>query len=190
MIQFLSVNVDKSFFRMEGESNFMENEPVNFDAEVYNQSYELINNNDVEMTITNSQGDVYPFVFGKTARAYQLNAGILPVDNYTWEARVRVGENLYTDDGAFTVSPLNIEAVNTIADHNLLYQLSEKTNGEMIYPADLEQLPEMLRNREDITTITYTDRKYSDLVNIPWVLGLIILLLSIEWFIRKRGGSY
>lgn len=190
IIQFLSVNVDKSFFRVDGENNFMENEPVIFDAEVYNQSYELINDNDVEMTVTNSRGDVYPFVFGKTANAYQLSAGILPVDNYTWEARVRVGDNLYTDNGAFTVSPLNIEAVNTIADHNLLYQLSEKTNGEMIYPADLEKLPEMLRNREDITTITYTDRKYSDLVNIPWVLGLIILLLSIEWFIRKRGGSY
>ena len=190
MIQFLSVNVDKSFFRVESENNFMENEPVIFDAEVYNQSYELINSNDVEMTITNSQGDKYPYVFGKTASAYQLNAGILPVDHYVWEARVRVGDNLYTDDGAFTVSPLNIEAVNTIADHNLLYQLSEKTKGEMIYPADLEKLPEMLRSRDDITTITYIDRKYSDLVNIPWVLVLIILLLSIEWFIRKRGGSY
>lgn len=190
MVQFLSVNVDKSFFRVEGEHNFLENEPVIFDAEVYNQSYELINSMDVEMTITNSKGDKYPFAFGKTANAYQLNAGILPVDNYTWEARVRVGDNLYTDNGAFTVSPLNIEAVNTIADHNLLYQLSKKTNGEMIYPSQLSELPGMIRNRADITSITYTDRKYSDLVNIPWIFGLILLMLTVEWFIRKRGGSY
>lgn len=190
MVQFLSVRVDKSFFRVDGKNNFMENEPVIFDAEVYNQSYELINNNDVEMTIINSNGDKYPFVFGKTANAYQLNAGILPVDNYTWEARVRVGDNIDTNNGAFTVSPLNVEAVNTIADHNLLYQLSEKTNGNMIYPSELASLPEMLRNREDITTITYTDRKYSDLVNIPWIFGLILLLLTIEWFVRKRNGSY
>lgn len=190
VIQFLSVKVDKSFFKVEGENNFMENEPVIFDAEVYNQSYELINSNDVEMTITNSVGDDYPFEFSKTASAYQLNAGILPVDNYTWEARVREGENIYTDNGSFTVSPLNIESVNTIADHNLLFQLSEKTNGKMLYPENLKDLPDMLRSREDITTITYTNRKYNELVNVPWVFALILVLISLEWFIRKRGGSY
>ena len=190
MIQFLSVKVDKSFFKVKGENNFLENEPVLFDAEVYNQSYELINSNDVEMIIKNSKGDEYPFEFGKTANAYQLNAGMLPVDNYTWEARVREGENIYTDDGAFTVSPLNIEAINTIADHNLLFQISEKTNGMMLYPEEVQTLPELIRGREDITTITYTDRKYSELINIPWLFGLILLLVSLEWFIRKRGGSY
>lgn len=190
VIQFLSVKVDKSFFKVEGENNFMENEQVTFDAEVYNQSYELINTNNVEITITNSMGDDYPFEFGKTANAYQLNAGMLPVDNYTWEARVREGENIYTDDGAFTVSPLNIESVNTIADHNLLFQLSEKTNGKMIYSENIQDIPEILRNREDITTITYTDRKYNELVNVPWIFALILALISLEWFIRKRGGSY
>ncbi len=190
MIQFLSVKVDKSFFRVEGENNFMENEPVIFDAEVYNQSYELINNNDVEMTIRNSSGDEYPFVFGKTADAYQLNAGIMPVDNYTWQARVREGDRIYTDEGAFTVSPLNIEVVNTIADHNLLYQLSRKTGGEMIYPGMMPGLPEILNNREDITTIDYIDRKFDELVNVPWVFVIILLMLTVEWFVRKRGGSY
>lgn len=190
MIQFLSVKVDKSFFKVTGENNFLENEPVIFDAEVYNQSYELINSNDVEMVITNSKGDEYPFEFGKTASAYQLNAGVLPVDNYTWEAKVREGEIIYTDKGTFTVSPLNIEAINTIADHNLLFQIAEKTNGKLIYPDQLQTLPDLLRNREDITTITYTDRKYSELINIPWIFGLILLLISLEWFIRKRGGSY
>jgi len=190
MIQFLSVKVDKSFFKVEGENNFLENEPVIFDAEVYNQSYELINSNDVEMIIKNSNGDDYPFEFGKTTNAYQLNVGILPVDNYSWEARVREGENIYTDNGTFTVSPLNIEAINTIADHNLLFQMAQKTNGTMLYPDQVQTLPDLLRSREDITTITYTDRKYSELINIPWIFALILLLISLEWFIRKRGGSY
>lgn len=190
MIQFLSVKVDKSFFKVLGANNFLENESVNFDAEVYNQSYELINDPEVEMTITNSSGDTYPFVFGKTAKAYQLSAGILPVDNYTYEARVRDGDKIYSVKGAFTISPLNIEAVNTIADHNLLFQLAYKTSGKMVYPGQLDQIPDMLRQREDITTITYTQKKYSELINIPWILVLILALLSIEWFIRKRGGSY
>ncbi|MFP4470741.1 MAG: hypothetical protein ACLFPE_08660 [Bacteroidales bacterium] len=190
VVQFLSVKVDKSFFKVEGKNNFLENETVEFDAEVYNPSYELINEPEVEMTITNSSGVDYPFTFGKTANAYHLNAGVLPVDNYTWEARVRVGDRIYTDDGSFTVSPLNVEAVNTIADHTLLYQLAAKHQGAMIYPDQMVQFPEMLQQREDIKTITYSEKRYSELVNVFWIFLLILALLTTEWFIRKRGGSY
>jgi hypothetical protein len=190
MIQYLAVKVNKSFFDVAGANNFVENEPVILTAEVYNQSYEPVNEPEVEITITNSDGDTYPFVFGKTARAYQLNAGALPVDNYTWEAKVRVGDKVFTDRGAFSISPLNIETINTRADHNLLFQLAKKTNGRMIYPDALPQLADELRQRADITTITYSTRQYTELVNLPWILILIIALLAAEWLLRKRNGSY
>jgi len=51
-------------------------------------------------------------------------------------------------------------------------------------------MPEILTNREDITPITYTERKYRDLVNLPWMFAGILVLITLEWFIRKRGGSY
>jgi hypothetical protein len=190
MIQYLAVKVNKSFFDVAGANNFVENEPVVLTAELYNQSYEPINEPEVEITISNSDGDTYPFAFGKTARAYQLNAGALPVDNYTWEAKVRVGDQVFTDRGAFSISPLNIETINTRADHNLLFQLAEKTNGRMVYPDSLPQLADQLRKRADITTITYSTRQYTELVNLPWILILIITLLGAEWLLRKRNGSY
>jgi hypothetical protein len=190
MIQYLAVKVNKSFFDVAGANNFVENEPVVLTAEVYNQSYEPINEPEVEITISNSDGDTYPFAFGKTARAYQLNAGALPVDNYTWEAKVHVGDQVFTDRGAFSISPLNIETINTRADHNLLFQLAEKTNGRMVYPDSLPQLANELRKRADITTITYSTRQYTELVNLPWILILIITLLAAEWLLRKRSGSY
>ncbi len=190
IVQYLSVRVDKSFFRVVGSNNFLENEPVEFDAEVYNQSYELINEPDVEMTITNSEGNTFPFVFSKTAKSYHLNAGMLPVDTYVYEASVRVGEKIFKDAGEFTVSPLNIETVNLIADHNLLYQIAQKHDGQMLSPATLDQFPEMLKNRDDIKTIVFSEKRYSELVNVFWVLVLILALISAEWFIRKRNGSY
>lgn len=190
MVQYLSVRDDRSFFRVTGENNFLENEAVTFSAEVYNRSYELINEPEVEMIITNSAGDTYPFVFGKTSNAYQLNAGILPVDNYIFEATVRVGADMFNVKGEFTVSPLNIEAMNLIADHNLLFRLAAMHNGNIIYPDQLEQFPEMLTERDDIRTIIYTEKRFSELVNLFWVFLLIILLLASEWFIRKRSGSY
>ncbi|MGB4124309.1 MAG: hypothetical protein WBK40_08905, partial [Bacteroidales bacterium] len=156
----------------------------------YNQSYELINTPDVEITLKNSVGDTYNFLFGKTSNAYQLNAGILPIEDYTYEATVRVGEKLYRSQGEFTVSPVNIEAINTVADHNLLYRLTSKYQGELIYPEQLSTFTKMIKARDDVRTVVYTEKKFSGLVNIFGIFIFIVALLTAEWFIRKRSGSY
>jgi len=189
-IQYLSIKVDKSFFRVFNKNNFFENDDILFDAEVYNESYELITDPEVTITITASDGKKYPFVFYKTSESYYLNAGSLPVDNYTYFARVQVGDQILTDAGEFTVSALNIEKINTIANHNLLYNLAERRGGEMIFPNQLNELAEKIKARDDIKTISYNQKRYSEILDFPLLLVLIILLLSAEWFMRKRAGSY
>lgn len=92
--------------------------------------------------------------------------------------------------GEFSVSPLNIEALNTIADHNMLFRLATRHDGQLIYPNQMEQFPDILRARDDIKTIVYTEKRFSELVNIFWVFIIILSLLSAEWLIRKRSGSY
>ena len=163
---------------------------IEFDAEVYNESYELITDPEVTITITASDGKKYPFVFYKTSDSYYLNAGSLPVDNYTYFARVQAGDQILTDAGEFTVLALNIEKINTIADHNLLYNLAVRRGGEMIFPDQFDELSEKIKAREDIKTISYSQKRYSEVLNFPLLLILIILLLSAEWFMRKRAGGY
>ena len=126
----------------------------------------------------------------RTVSAYHLNAGKLKSGNYTYEASVQVGDKLLTDKGEFTVSPLNIEMTNTIADHNLLFNLSQSRGGEMYYPNQLDELSDKILSRDDIKTIVYRQKKYSELLNLPALLTLILLLAAMEWFIRKRSGGY
>jgi len=190
LIQYLSLKVDKSFFRVFSKNNFKENENIIIDAEVYNESYELVNDPEVTLAITNSEGKKYTFTFSKSSKAYYLNAGSLPVDNYKYTARVLVGDKILTDNGEFTVSPLNVEKINSIADHNLLYNLAMRRGGEMVYPNQLDELYEKINSREDIKTISYTKKRFTEILNLPWLLMLIIALLSAEWFMRKRAGGY
>ncbi|RLD59456.1 MAG: hypothetical protein DRJ05_06375 [Bacteroidetes bacterium] len=189
-VQYLSVKTDKSFFRVFSKNDFKENENIEFDAEVYNESYELINSQDVTMTVTNSEAKRFAFTFNKTTKAYYLNAGSLPVDNYRYSAKVNMGDKILTDNGIFTVSELNIEKTNTVANHNLLFNLSEKKDGEMFYPGQLKNLQEKIELREDIKTVTYSQKRYTEILNLPWLLILILALLSTEWFMRKRAGGY
>jgi hypothetical protein len=189
-VQYLSVKVDKSFFKITGKNNFLENEPVELNAEVYNESYELINQPEVNIVITNSDNKKFPYSFSKTSNAYILNAGIMTVGEYKFEAKTKVGEKLYSQRGEFSISALQMELTNTVADHQMLYSLAKKHSGEMLYFKDLDKLAEKLNNRDDIKSVSYSQKKLNDLINLKWIFFLLLFLLSVEWFIRKRNGSY
>ncbi len=190
MVQYLSVKEDKSLFRITLKSNYYENESVDIDAEVYNESYELINEPDVSITIINVQNKKFPFVFSKTFNAYRLDAGTFPVGIYSYTAQVKVGDKIFQKRGKFSVNALNIETANVLADHNLLYNLSKQHNGGMYYPSQIDELIKAVRNREDVKSISYSKKQFEDIINLKWVLFLIVIFLSAEWFLRKRNGFY
>ena len=190
MVQYLSVKVDKSLFRVKCKNSFYDNEPVEMEAELYNESYELINDAEVNLTISNSEGKKFPFTFSTTEHAYRLNAGMFPVGEYKYEARTKVGEKIYTASGSFSVSALQVESSNTTADHQLLFSLAKKHGGEMVYPNQLDKLAALINAREDVKPVVYTQKSLNDMVNLKWVFFLLLALLSAEWFIRKRNGAY
>ncbi len=189
-IQYLALRVDKSLFRVYGKDHYTENEEVELEAEVYNEVYELVNGDDVTITIRDSDSASYPFTFSRTSNAYYLNAGNLRAGTYSYTARVNAGGVERTETGEFTVSASRLEKLSTQADHDLLFNLAGKYGGSMYYPGQLDELAAAIRDRDDIKTITYSQKRFSEMLNLPWLLGLILLLLSTEWFIRKRAGGY
>ncbi|MDX9906779.1 MAG: hypothetical protein RBS55_09360 [Bacteroidales bacterium] len=190
LVQYLSLKDQKKNFRVYQPGSFRETTSVLFDAEVYNDNYELTTLPEVQLSIINEEGKTFPYVFNKSGNSYHLDAGAFPPGNYSFRAETSLdGRTLY-ESGEFSVLSLDLEALNTVADHNLLYQLASETGGEMFYPADLDKLSSAILEREDIRPLTYTGKKYEDLLNKSWILVLILGLLTLEWFIRKRAGSY
>ncbi len=189
-VQYLSVKVDKSFFKVLGKNNFFENEIIEMEGEVYNESYELINEPEVNIVITNSDNKKFNYTFSKTTNAYRLNAGMMPVGEYSYEAKVKVGEKIYQQRGTYSVTALQVELTNTVADHQLLYSIAKKHDGELIYPQQLEQLATKLNAREDIKTVSYSEKKLKEVINLKWIFFLLLTLISFEWFMRKRNGAY
>ncbi len=190
IIQYLSVKVDKDFFRVKHKNSFYENETVEFDAELYNESYELVNSPEVKLTITNSEKKSYQFVFSKSSKAYHLDAGNFPVGEYSFLAQVKLGNKMMQKTGLFSVYPLNLESVNLVADHQLLNLIARSHDSKMFYPANLDKLISELKNRQDIKTISHSEKRYNDLVNLWVIMLLLIVLLSTEWFLRKFFGTY
>lgn len=190
IVQYLAVKDDKSFFRIHAPNSYKEDEPIEMDAELYNPSYQLMNDPEVTITITNSEGKNFPFTFSRTSNAYHLNAGMLQAGTYTYNAQVKYGSQLYTKKGEFTVIPVQLESTHTIADHHLLYQLANQHGGKMFFPNQLDELTKALESRDDIKPIIYTHTSYSPIIDLKWIFFLLLILAGTEWFIRKWNGTY
>ena len=55
----------------------------------------------------------------------------------------------------------------------------------MLYPDQLDQLHQLLAERDDLKSIVYAHTRYTELLNLPLIFILIMLLLAVEWGIRK-----
>ncbi|MFM7015944.1 MAG: hypothetical protein ACKOX3_06400 [Bacteroidota bacterium] len=189
-VQYLSVKDDKSPFKINVKNAFKENESVVFDAELYNESGQLTNTPEAKLTITDQNKKQFPYVFSRTEKAYTLNIGQFPIGKYTYRAEVKLGDKLFYRSGEFSVNALQLETVNTIANHQILNAISSRSGGKMFAADNYQQLIALLKKQEDLKPMSYTRKKMEDLIDFPWVFFTLIILVGMEWFIRKRSGGY
>jgi len=189
-VQYLSVKDDKRKFKVYSSKNtYEENENIVLNATLYNDAYEAVNTPDVKVQLKNSDGKVYNYTFSKFGAAYRLDAGTLPEGNYSYLASTNFGNKNYTAAGAFYVNALIAEYQQTTANHQLLYTMSQQSGGKFFTPAAILKIVDELEKSGQVKTISYEDRKYEELISMKWLFALIVLLLTTEWFLRKRNGE-
>lgn len=189
-VQYLSVKDDKRKFKVYAAKNtFDENESILLNAVLYNDSYVSVNTPDVSITIKNEAGKAFKFLFSRTDAAYQLDAGTLPAGNYTYTATTVFGNKNYAAHGVFYINAMVAEYQQTVANHQLLNTMAVQTGGKMYMPQDLLKLVDAIKSNDQIKTLSYEDRKYEELINFKWLFVLIMALLTMEWFFRKRNGE-
>ncbi len=191
IVQYLSLKEDKRRFRISLSKNiFDENEPVYFDAELYNQSFELVNDPDASLTVKDAAGKEYNFTFNKAGNAYRLNAGILPVGNYQFTGSVFFGGERLTYDGQFSIQPIQLEQYETTADHNTMRLLSEQYGGAVYYPESILEIAAAIRSRDTVKPVIYETAQTQPIINFKWLFAILLLLLASEWALRRYFGSY
>ncbi|HMG10438.1 MAG TPA: hypothetical protein VK609_18120, partial [Mucilaginibacter sp.] len=189
-VQYLTANANRQRFRVYPARNvFDEGENVILNAEPYNDALELINTPDVKINLKNQAGKNYSFLFTRIGQSYQLDAGTLPVGEYNYTATTQNGPQQFKASGQLTVKSLNLETRQSAANHQLLNTIAKQSGGKMLYPAQISQLADMIRKNDNIKTVIYEDKHYSDIIDVKWLFVLILLLLSGEWFLRKREGE-
>ncbi len=190
LVQYLALKADKRFFRISHEASFMENERVVLNAELYNDAYEPVNEPEVTIVFSHEEGREYPFSFSRTSTGYRLDAGSLPVGNYTYVASARRSGEKLEERGRISIKPYALEGASLTANHALLEALAEGTGGKVFYPLNAGEIKDYLAQTQRLKPVSYTTEVFNNALNLKWIFFLILALLSMEWFLRKRAGEY
>ena len=187
-IQYLASNSDKSLLRVYHDKTFNQDTDIEFDAELYNQSYQLNNTPELNMSIRNAQNREFKYTFSRRNNAYHLNIGQMEQGRYTYTASAKVEGVVYKAKGSFVVKRNEAETVNLQADHSMLYTLSKKTHGCMFSPKDMKSIIDSIALNRQVKPIIHqvaTNHKLSDSF-MYWLV--LIVCFGAEWFLRKYWG--
>lgn len=190
IVQYLSLQIRKNDFIVKTKKIIPENEPVIIDAELYNESFELDNTPDVKVEIKDSTGRVYSYEMIRSAEAYRLKAGIFPSGIYTYKATISDPGKNREASGSFSVHNVAVEALETVADHQMLRMLAEQNGGKMFYPDNVDELAKEISENKDVASVSYEEQKLIDLINLKWIFFILLTIAATEWFLRKFFGSY
>jgi len=188
--QFLSTKNDKNQFFFEPvNSSFNDVESVSFVSETYNDIYEKVYGNNINLKVSNSAKGVSTFDFLNSEfksdfKIPQLSPGI-----YNYTANTQLGNKKFVDNGQFIITDFNPEVVNLTANHQMLKTIATQSQGSFGTLDKIESIVDEIKNR-DFKPIIRSNDTYSPLVKNIWYLLLILMLLSSEWLLRKYWGGY
>ena len=92
--------------------------------------------------------------------------------------------------GNLVVVSHNLEEMNTTADFGLMNQLASAYHGEFVYANQIASLKDKIAKNKAVTSILRSETTTESLINWKWLFVILLLLLSLEWFVRKRMGLY
>ncbi|CAG1769147.1 hypothetical protein BAC2_00086 [uncultured bacterium] len=172
------------------KESFAQGEPLLFTAQVYDPRGNAVEDAEVKLTIAKG-GEVREALLSPrgNGRYEGGTAGIHTDGLFRYKVTAsRSGAVLGSDSGQVHISGTAIEFLNTRMDEGTLTALAARTGGAYMRPDEIGRLDSLLAGDASFAPRTTSSVAEIHVRMSPWYMGVVILLLAAEWFIRKRSG--
>ncbi|MDX9759761.1 MAG: VWA domain-containing protein [Bacteroidota bacterium] len=189
-VRWLTTREEDKMVRITPAKEFFDSgEDVEFFAQVYNASYEAVENAAVTVAVTRG-GETRELVLSPLgAGRYAGTLDVTEEGDYTFTGKAELdGQSLGTDRGRFAVGELTIEFQDTRMNNILLRQIAAATGGRYFPIDDADGLPAAVAGASSFTPTDRIIKSDIQLWNLVWLLALAVLLFAIEWYLRKQAG--
>lgn len=187
IIQYLSTNSAKKSLLVEHESFYNSGETIEIFAQYFNKSYELEENANLSINLTNKNTkSTKNYNFSKANNGFQAIFDGLEPGNYTFQVKETSSNASY--NGTFEVLDFDVEKQFVNPDVSKLEQLANHNKGEVVHPNQIDKLIQKLLEKDTYLPVEKSLVKNSPLID--WIILLITLAVSLatEWFTRKYNG--
>ena len=190
VVQYLSAKEDRRKFRVYPiRTENWDNEPVVFETEIYNDIYEKVYDQKIDLTLKDEESNTYDYSYIISQANSQFKISGLKPGVYSYSARTTQNGKIVTNEGMFAIKKLLIEISNLKADFNLLKELSRRSLGKSYTITDMNILSQDIGSSNPRSLI-YSSENYLAIINLKWIFFLILFLISLEWGMRKYLGGY
>jgi hypothetical protein len=187
-IQYLMLDEKKDRFRIVVPEELYAFSPVRINGHLLDNSLEAVNDPDVLFTVTDSAGQKTEYQMGRVNDYYELTINGFAAGTYRYSATARYGNEDFRREGVFTMMVRPVEQAAPVADFASLRAVAAGTNGKFFGPGQEKSLISYLSELRPADLKIRKEFKWYDLINIKWLLPFLLILLAMEWFLRRWFG--
>ena len=187
IIQFLASNDSKKSLVVNHESFYNSGEGIEILASYFNKNYEFDEKARLTISVTNNktkQTKNYDLLKGNNS--FKVNLDGLLAGGYNFSVKELNSKTTYSSH--FEILDFDIEKQFVNPDVEKLSQLAEQTQAKVHYPDQVDTLIKTLLENENYKAVQKDVVTKTPLIDWIWLLVLIAISLTAEWFIRKYNG--
>ena len=185
-IQYLSSTNKKERLIIDAEDEYFLGE-TKISAQYFDKNYQFDSNVKLKCVLTNTETkEKFNYDFSPGVTNYILD--LTSIEPATYEYNIHNKSKEITKKGTFMVLDFNIEAQFLNADVTKLRQLASNSKNKLYFSSNYNSLFETLLNDDQYKPVQKVKIIEKPLIEWEYLLGLLIILLSIEWLLRKYKG--
>ncbi|MBT8317229.1 MAG: VWA domain-containing protein [Lutibacter sp.] len=167
---------------------YFANEIIQISASYLDDNFNFNTRAKLFLTISNTADNFIKKVpFSVHNNRFFVELSEIPPGEYSYIIDVE-NQNLNLK-GNFKILSFEVEQQFSNSNDIALKSISSKTNGAIYYANQEQDLLSKLINDQRFKSIQQSKIIKTPLIHWKWLLGIIILSLSLEWFLRKYFGK-
>jgi hypothetical protein len=187
IIQFLASNDSKKALVVNHENFYNSGDAIEISAQYFNKNYEFDEKARLTISVTNTKTkQIKNYDLLKGNNSFKVNLDGLLTGQYTFSVKELNSNTIY--NSRFEILDFDIEKQFVNPDILKLSQLATETKGTIYYPNQIDDLIKSLLENEKYKAIQKSVNTKTPIIDWVWLLILIVMSLSAEWFIRKYNG--
>lgn len=187
LVQYLSSNKKRRRISVDYKSFYNGNDNLIISAQYFNKNYEFDNSATLILDLKNATTNTsqsYPLLLN--TNSYSIDLSGIEAGDYTFTLK-HTSEPI-SISGNFKVLEYNVEQQFLNADVTKLEAVATNTNGKSYFIDNASSVINDLMEDKRFVTIQKENKNVVPLIDWSYLLALIALSLSLEWFLRKYNG--